>query len=128
MAMVCEQLAAASHDDQQQALQQPLTPTRLSCCLQEAYSYLLACRRYKLMCCIPLAHQRLQQLKPVQQELAVALQAASDALRPKAEALATFAAVNHSTAQELAAAGVQELVSDARGQGSMLLTFMTPFI
>jgi hypothetical protein len=70
------------------------------------------------MCCIPLANQRLRQLKQVQQELAVALHAASQALRPKAEALATFAAVNHSTAQELAAAGVQELVGWGRGRGA----------
>lgn len=48
----------------------------------------------------------------------MALHAASQALRPKAEALATFAAVNHSTAQELAAAGVQELVGWGRGRGA----------
>lgn len=75
----------------------------------------MECQRSELMCCIPLAAERLQDVHAARREAQMRLQHAHAQVAAALAALLTFAAVNRSTADEIEAEGLITRVGQMLG-------------
>jgi hypothetical protein len=81
------------------------------------WQQLLSCERSELMCCIPLAAERMSDLQRAQLEVLQQQAAAHAGLLAAMCELETFAAVNRSTADEIEGDGLVTRVSSSAARG-----------